>query len=141
MKITKWTLLVLALVAIAAAGCGSDDDTPTAPLPVDTAPPVLPTGLEVSYNARTQELTLLWNENTTDADFAGFLLTRTAFGETVELITTPADETTFVDDLGTVGRAAQYRVYSVDTTGNVSAAAAINFAVDVPEPVGPTLFE
>lgn len=133
MRNTTW-MLALALVAmIGATGCGSDDNTPLPSAPIDTAPPVLPSGLLVSYDATTYDVVVSWDPNTIDLDFAGFLVTRTIAGETVELINQPENVTTYEDNLQGIGRDVIYRVYSVDETGNVSAAANVNVQIDLPQ--------
>ena len=127
MKNSKWALIcaALALFTVAVAGCGSDNDNPAAVQAIDTAPPVLPTGLSVSFADAAHQAYLQWDANTVDADLAGYLVTRSTYTETVELVTTPQVETAFVDTVADLGPEVTYYVYSVDTTGNVSAAAAV----------------
>ncbi len=138
----KWTLLLaaLALVSLVATGCGSDDSSPAAPT-LDTAPPVLPSGVDVAYVSTQHQAVLSWDANTVDADFAGFLVTRTAYNGTVELFATPQAQTSLVDDIAGLGRSLTYHIYAVDTSGNVSAAtnAALTITIDeqAPSPSNP----
>lgn len=127
MKNSKWALIcaALALIAMAVAGCSSDDNNPAAPQAIDTAPPVLPTGLSVTYADANHQAYLQWDENTVDADLAGYLITRSTYTQTVDLVTTPQAENAFVDTVANMGPEVTYYVYSVDTTGNVSAAATV----------------
>lgn len=134
MRNTTWMLMMALALTIGAAGCGSDDDnSPVAP-PVDTAPPVLPTGLAVTYDPASLEVVVTWEPNTTDADFAGFLISRTVVGATEDLVDEPVDTTEFVDSAMGVGREITYRVSSVDETGNVSAAATVDLQIEVNNP-------
>lgn len=94
-------------------------------LPADLAPPAVPTG--VYAQVRDLQIKLGWEANDTDPDCLGFILDRSAAGATVHLVTEPLDATAFVDTHPFAG-VAVYRVFAVDTAGNVSAAA--TFAVD-----------
>jgi hypothetical protein len=133
MRNTTWMLLMALAMTIGAVGCGSDNDnSPVAP-PVDTAPPVLPSGLAVAYDPLTCNVVVTWSPNTTDADFAGFIISRTAVGQTETLVDEPITQTEFVDNAMGAGREITYRVASVDETGNVSAAATVAISVLVPE--------
>jgi hypothetical protein len=132
MRNTTWMLMMALAMTIGAAGCGSDDNTsPVAP-PVDTAPPALPSGLAVTYDPASLEVVVTWDPNTTDADFAGFLVSRTVCDTTVDLVDEPMNSTEFVDNVQSVGRDLTYRVASVDETGNVSAAATVELLIEVP---------
>jgi hypothetical protein len=134
MRNTTWMLLMALAMTIGAAGCGSDNDnSPVAP-PVDTAPPVLPNGLAVAYDPVTLDIVVSWNPNTTDADFAGFIISRTVVGETETLVDEPVDATEFIDNATDVGREITYLVSSVDQVGNVSAAATVDVSIVVPQP-------
>ncbi len=135
MRNTTWMLMMALAMTIGAAGCGSDDNdpSPVAP-PVDTAPPALPSGLAVTYDPATLEVVVTWDPNTTDADFAGFLVSRTVSGETEDLVDEPQNTTEFVDSVQNSSREATYLVSSVDETGNISAAATVELHVDVPSP-------
>jgi hypothetical protein len=133
MRNTTWMLMMTLAMTIGVAGCGSDDNdnSPVAP-PVDTAPPVLPSGLAVTYDPASLEVVVSWNPNTTDADFAGFLVSRTVVDTTEDLVDAPVLATEFVDNVQGVGREITYRVSSVDEVGNVSAAATVDLAIQVP---------
>jgi hypothetical protein len=132
------TLVCLTALSMLTMGCGSDDDSsPTAPV-VDTAPPALPSGLDVDYAAIQRQATVSWDSNVTDSDFAGFLVSRGSYDyEPEALVAEPQAATTYVDnDLVGVGRQVTYYIYSVDTNGNVSAASTmtLNLPVDEVEP-------
>jgi hypothetical protein len=135
MRNTTWMLMMALAMTIGAVGCGSDDNdnSPVAP-PVDTAPPALPSGLAVTYDPATLDVVVTWDPNTTDADFVGFLVSRTAAGATERLVYEPLNETAFTDNALGVGRTLTYRVFSVDETGNVSAAATVDVQIEVPTP-------
>lgn len=134
MRNTTWMLMMALAMTIGAAGCGSDNDnSPVAP-PVDTAPPMLPSGLTVTYVPASLEVVVSWDPNTTDADFAGFLVSRTVAGVTEDLVDAPQATTEFVDNVLGVSRVLTYRVASVDATGNVSAAATVDVSIEVPNP-------
>ena len=77
---SKKIILTLATIGIVAllGGCGSDDDSssdPVAPV-IDTAPPALPGGVAVDYAADQQVINLTWDANVTDADLAGYIISR-----------------------------------------------------------------
>ena len=133
------TLFCVTAMAILVVGCGGDDDSaPAAPV-VDTAPPALPDGLSAHYSAELQTASVTWNQNVTDSDFEGFLISRASYDMApAELVGQPQAANSYQDDnLDGAGRQVTYYVYSVDTSGNVSAAATI--AVDlgvVPAPDG-----
>lgn len=120
-----FALIVFATVAF--AGCSSDDDpvAPTAatiPQVPDTAPPAAPTGLtgeSVGY-----DIQLSWDANVVDADLAGYYVSRTFDGRTVELTNWPHPLTSFADD--SAGRGLNlYTVVAVDESGNRSAAVTV----------------
>ncbi len=131
------TLTCVTALAILAAGCGSDDDSsPAAPIvddQVDTAPPALPSNLQAVYD-RAHGCSVSWAQNTTDADFAGFLVSRTAAGaEPVELVDQPIRANQIQDpDVAGAGGELTYSVRSVDTSGNVSAASTVVVEFDAP---------
>jgi hypothetical protein len=135
MRNTTWMLMMALAMTIGAAGCGSDDNdnSPMAP-PVDTAPPVLPNGLTVTYDPASSEVAVSWNPNTTDPDFAGYLVSRTVVGETEVLVDEPMKTTVYVDSVVGLGDKFTYRVSSVDASGNVSAAAVVNLQIELPGP-------
>jgi len=132
MALNKWKLLLTALVllSLAAAGCGGDDDSHPAS-PVDTQPPTLPTGLAAEFAAASQQIVLSWDANTTDADFAGYAVTRTCYDTTVDLVDVPQAANSFVDSAEGLGRQVTYNVYAVDQAGNASAAASVTLDFDV----------
>jgi len=63
-----------------------------------------------------------------DADFAGFLVSRASYDlDPVELVGAPQASTEFQDaDVASCGRQVTYYIYSVDTSGNVSAASTVS---------------
>ncbi len=117
-------LAIFAVAALAAAGCGSSSTTLTA---IDTAPPATPLSLEASMDGGV--IVLSWAENTTDADFAGFLAYRTEPGDSLVLIGTPTDVTECEDLTPEAGEVNTYSVVAVDVAGNRSAPATV--AVDL----------
>ena len=123
-KKTLATLLVLAVAALTAGGCSSDSDSN--PTRVDTAPPAVPTDLD--YALADGAVTVSWAPNTTDSDFAGYILARTCNGMTVQLVTTPQAGTSYVDQSPQPG-VNVYAVASVDQRGNESAFATIGVAI------------
>jgi hypothetical protein len=132
------TLLCVAALTFAVTGCGDDDSSPTAPA-VDTAPPALPSGLTADYAPGSDSATLSWDPNTTDSDFAGFLVSRSSYDMDPEaLVSEPQAASSYEDDdLASVGRLVTYWVYSVDRSGNVSAAASLTIEQDAaPAPAG-----
>ncbi len=125
------TLLCVTAMTFLVVGCGSDDDSPAAPV-VDTAPPALPSGLGVQYAAVSQTATISWDQNVTDNDFAGFLVSRGSYDMAPEdLVTQPQTINRYQDDnLAGAGRQVTYYVYSVDENGNVSAASTVQVTLD-----------
>jgi len=114
-------VMLAALTALAlAAGCGSSTRVPTT---IDTAPPASPTGLAVSRTPLG--LLLSWEPNTTDADYAGFLVRRTVNENETLLIDTPIDVTECVDPAPIPDCLNRYEVSSVDQSGNESAVASV----------------
>jgi hypothetical protein len=133
MRNTTWMLMLALAMTLGAVGCGSDDNTnlPVAP-PIDTAPPVLPTGLAVAFDPATLAVVVTWDANTTDADLAGYLVSRTVVGTTQELVDTPIASTEFVDNIQGSGFKATYSVAAVDESGNVSAAVSAEVQIEAP---------
>jgi hypothetical protein len=127
---SKKIILTLATIGIVAllGGCGSDDDSssdPVAPV-IDTAPPALPGGVAVDYAADQQVINLTWDANVTDADLAGYIISRGDYAnDPQDLTVEPLTATTFQDNVqpGECGRQVTYYVRCVDTSDNVSAAA------------------
>jgi hypothetical protein len=117
------TISVVAL-ALVAAGCSSDD--PAAP--ADTAPPAVPYNLHASY--ASGQVTLGWEDNVVDADYAGVLITRTVGdGDPEQITASPVATTSFQDTITDQGNIV-YSAVAVDLVGNRSAAA--NASVFVP---------
>lgn len=114
-------LLSLALVGLALTGCGSGPATPETAAPavvVDTAPPAVPVGLAAA--AVNQDVKITWQPNTTDADFAGFMVYRVAFGQAWPMLDAPTAENFFLDD-SPLRCACAYAVTALDQSGNESA--------------------
>jgi len=114
------TLTGLMILAFVATGCGSDPAAPEVEVPVvlDTAPPAIPTGL--SANTQNWHVKVGWMDNTTDEDFAGFMVYRLAFDQTWPMLDTPITETHFVDE-NPLHRPCRYAVTAIDENGNESA--------------------
>lgn len=119
------TTLILGLVAVA-TGC-SDSNNPIVAAP-DTAPPALPSNLDVEFTAGVAVVS--WDINSVDSDLAGYIVTRERSGETETLLATPTLVTTFQDDAPLTG-SSSYHVYAVDTSGNESAVATAYLMVAV----------
>jgi len=131
------TLLCITAMTFVVVGCGSDDDSsPAAPV-VDTAPPALPGGVSAQFSAANQSASVSWDQNVTDNDFAGFLVSRGSYDMDPEaLVDEPQVGNSYQDsDLDGAGRQVTYYVYSVDNSGNVSAAATVS--VEMPEAPAP----
>lgn len=128
-KITL-ALMALGLMALM-VGCSSDDDSPAAPV-VDTAPPALPGNVAVELVS--DEATVTWDANVTDADLAGYLVSRGSYDNAPEaLVTEPQAANSYADELGECcGRQVTYYIYSVDTSDNVSAAATVTLQLPAP---------
>lgn len=124
-KKTIVTFLILGLVAVA-TGC-SDSNNAIVAAP-DTAPPALPSNLDVAFTDGVAVIS--WDISGVDNDLAGYIVTREFRGETETLVTTPTLATTFEDSAPLVGSSA-YHVYAVDTTGNESAVATTYLMVAV----------
>lgn len=107
--------LILGLVAVA-TGC-SDSNNPVTAAP-DTAPPGLPSDLEVTFEGGVAVVS--WAPNTVDADLAGYVVTRERQGEVQTLVATPTLMTSYQDEAPLTG-SSSYHVYAVDTSGNQSA--------------------
>lgn len=116
-KKTIVTFLILGLVAVA-TGC-SDNNDPITTTP-DTTPPALPANVSISYVDGVAHIS--WDANVVDADLAGYLVSRECDGQLEVLQATPGAENAFVDAQPANG-VSVYQIYSVDLTGNESAAA------------------
>lgn len=127
-NLKKQILLVgMILTGLSLIGCSSDSNQPSLAAPqvaIDTAPPAVPVGLNAS--AVDSHVKVGWMPNTTDADFAGFMLYRIAFGETWALLDAPTTDTSFVDESPLI-RPYRYAVTAVDDKGNESAWLDISF--------------
>lgn len=130
------TLVCISTLGLLALGCGSDDDSnPVAPAPpIDTAPPMLPGNLDVDYSEVQQTAVITWNQNVTDADLAGYVVSRGSYDLTPTVLTeTPQTANTFQDQLtDDCGRQITYYIYAVDTSDNMSAAATITLEFEEP---------
>ncbi len=117
------TLALITVISLAFIGCSEDG---TAPLnAIDTAPPAAPAGLSMTvYNGA---VALSWEANTTDADFANFVVQRTYHNDTTTLQTSTA---TSFREQAPIGLNV-YKVYSVDLAGNASAVVSVQY--DCPE--------
>ena len=121
-------LICISLVSLIAVGC-SDDSSPVAtPAPVDTAPPAVPANLQVDY--ASHQALVQWAANTTDADLAGYIVSRESGASTVALIDTPTMINSYTDP-NPVNGVSYYHVYAVDESGNQSAVASIQLNVEV----------
>ena len=89
---------------------------------MDTAPPAVPANFTASFDADSGATTLYWAANTTDADLAGYIVTRDYYGTVDVLVGTPALITQY-SVAGTQMGVTTYNVYAVDTSGNESAVA------------------
>lgn len=119
------TTLILGLVAVA-TGC-SDSNNPIVAAP-DTAPPALPSNLDVDFASGVA--TISWDANVVDSDLAGYIVTRERQGESETLVATPTLLTTYTDETPLVG-SSSYHVYAVDTSGNESAVSTVYLLVAV----------
>lgn len=119
------TTLILGLVAVA-TGC-SDSNNPIVAAP-DTAPPALPSNLDVEFASGVA--TISWDANVVDGDLAGYIVTRERQGESETLVATPTLLTTYTDEAPLVG-SSSYHVYAVDTSGNESAVSTVYLLVAV----------
>ena len=117
-------MLAAVLMLSGLAACGSGGGSPASPpaTVVDTAPPAPPTAAMTLDQGNLVKVA--WQPNVTDADLAGYRLTRAAAGAVVVLMDEPQDIVRFVDDHPFDGRAV-YRVTAVDLAGNESLAATV----------------
>ena len=115
------TMICITLISLAAVGC-SDDSSPVTQAPVDTAPPAVPANVNVAYDADSGAATISWAANSTDADLAGYIVSRDYYGTVDVLVGTPAMITDYEDSAPLMGTST-YNVYAVDDAGNQSAVA------------------
>ena len=136
---TLLTLVFIGLISLLATGCGGGDDNPTTTAPVvDTAPPGVPNDPSAEFVRGGDETYVLinWADNTTDADFAGFQLSRINSDNTVDLTQTLLTDSTY-RDYGAPTGTNIYEIAAVDLVGNISAAVQVYVAVrdiHVPQP-------
>ncbi|MCP4290347.1 MAG: hypothetical protein GY780_00755 [bacterium] len=116
------TLALITALSLMTIGC-SESDSIIAPAVVDTAPPAVPSNLAAEFD--DGQISLSWDANTTDADLAGFIVSRSNYGEVTVLVASPSIITSFDDDPA-LGQNI-YQVYSVDLTGNASAVATVEY--------------
>jgi len=109
-------------------GCGGDSGDVYRPTVVDTAPPAVPYGLEVSM-WDSGEVKLSWNINTTDADFDGFKVYRVVDRKMVELPHRLSADNGFTDRWPAKDHWNEYRISAVDFTGNESGQAVVRIYV------------
>lgn len=122
-------LLCIVLLTLTAAGCSDDSDDFVSPTPVDTAPPAVPNNVDVLHVDGTDGyVRVTWSSNTTDADFAGVMISRTNDGE-VEWLTDGLVTTVAYQDFSCPRGRTVYSVYAVDQTGNQSAAATAEMVI------------
>lgn len=130
MKRTIKTLALMTLImtALMMTGCGSDN--PLDPVPVssepiiDTAPPAVPTNLAAAANDQSVKVT--WDANVLDADLVGFMVYRVVWGTKYPMLDLPMTDNLWIDD-SPVNVACTYAVTALDSHGNESAWAAVNF--------------
>jgi hypothetical protein len=111
------TLVLITLVGLAFTGCSDNDSQPTAAV-IDTAPPALPSNVNLDYSDGMA--TISWDVNTVDTDLAGYIVMRERNDVSVALVAAPAMIQSYTDPNPPVGTS-QYHVYAVDTAGNESA--------------------
>ncbi len=120
------TLALITTLSLVSIGC-SDDTTSIVDPPIvvveDTAPPAVPANLAAEYS--DGQITLSWDQNTTDADLAGFIVNRDNYGDVTSLVSSPTILQSF-DDNPAMGLNV-YQVYSVDLVGNASAYATVEY--------------
>ncbi len=120
MKCLRTASFIIGLIVIFAGlmGCSSSNGIIAPSEVLDTAPPAVPTALAASAGRSTVRLT--WHRNTTDADLAGYMVYRLAYGQAWPLTDSPITAIGFVDRMPNSGYST-YAVNAVDTAGNESA--------------------
>ncbi len=126
------TLALITALSIASIGCSDSTDPVAAvdvPIVIDTAPPAVPANFQLAFDGAV--VTLTWEENTTDADFDGYILSRINAGQVTELVATRGFFLTYTDTpaLGVN----YYQIYAVDVSGNQSAVATAMYNRTVPK--------
>lgn len=132
--ITLAVLLGLTLLGLTMTGCGSDSPTALLETPaivLDTAPPAVPTGLSAALD--NSHVKVGWQPNTTDEDFAGFMLYRVAFGQAWPMFNSPWSGTNYVDT-SPLNVSCSYAVTAFDLSGNESAWLEIPFEITPAKP-------
>jgi hypothetical protein len=119
------SLVLITLVGLAFTGCSDSDSSPAA-VAIDTAPPAVPSNLDMDYSAGAATMT--WATNTVDADLAGYVVVRESNGATTTLVSAPALINSYVDNSPVLG-VSYYHIYAVDTSGNQSAVATVNLVI------------
>lgn len=125
-------LICITLVGFAFTGCSDDSATPAAPA-IDTAPPAVPANLDLAYDGAAAVIS--WDNNTVDADLAGYIVVRERNGVSENLVASPALIHTYVDAAPLLG-ASMYHVYAVDAAGNQSAVSTTYLTVSRGHQVG-----
>lgn len=115
------TMICITLISLVAVGC-SDDSSPVTTAPVDTAPPAVPAEVSVDYDRAANAAHVSWAANTTDADLAGYVVSRDYYGDVDVLVASPAMINSYQDSAPLLG-ISTYHVYAVDEAGNQSAVA------------------
>jgi len=121
----KLLILICTVTVFALIGCSSNDSvTPTA---IDTAPPAVPT--QLMGDSFESQIVIYWAPNTTDTDFAGYMVYRTVNDREVCLTQSPSAQNMYVDT-SPRGDYNTYKVTAVDLSGNESAHASIGVQMD-----------
>jgi chitodextrinase len=116
---TTYTYTVSAYDGAGNESAQSSSVSVTTPAPPDTTPPSTPTGLQ-STAVNLQSITLSWTASTDNVAVAGYQVYRNGV-----LVGSPT-ATTYTDTGLSTGTAYQYTVKAIDTSGNLSAAAALS---------------
>ncbi|MBU8871190.1 MAG: hypothetical protein KOO60_10050 [Gemmatimonadales bacterium] len=139
------TFGLITLVSLAFMGCGSDSD-PVAPVVavddtppvdvipdvvVDTAPPAVPSNLVLQFDGNTALVS--WDDNTTDADFAGFLVHKTHYDDAVVTLVGIPSQSNNIADNNVLTGISFYNILAVDSSGNESAYATIQVVKEDPK--------
>ena len=125
MATKKLMILICTVAVFALIGCSSNDSV--APTAIDTAPPAVPT--QLMGDSFDSHIVIYWAPNTTDTDFAGYMVYRTVNDREVCLTQTPTAQNMYVDN-SPRGDYNTYKVTAVDQTGNESAHTSIGVQMD-----------